>query len=163
TVERRLTRVTTAAMLLFMPASLLQAAWDAGAASKHPLFTDGLNLAAFGAYLITPGAGTLWSIRLALIAVASACLALAVLPLPRTLGFRERYADRLFVGCLATCGVELLVRTLPGDLTSDTGRTLVTWLLDWTHLLGAAVWVGGLIGLAATASLLRPSRGAPPR
>jgi putative copper export protein len=87
---------------------------------------------------------------------------LAVLPLRRTLRIREHYADRLFVGSVAICALELLVRTLPGDLSSDTGRTLVTWLLDWSHLVGAAVWVGGLIGLAVTASLLRPSRGAPP-
>src|SRR5207248_11132042 len=63
---------------------------------------------------------------------------------------------------LGLCAVELLARTLPGDLASDVPRGVFTWLLDWAHLLGAGLWVGGLLGLAVTASLLRPSRGAAP-
>jgi putative copper export protein len=158
-VEHRLTQVTVAAMLLFVPSSLLQAAWDSANAAKHPLFAEGFNLVQFSSYLMSPGAGSLWSLRLLLIAAACASFAMVLVPWRRL----RRYSPRLMVASLSLCAAELLVRTLPGDLTSDTPRAVMTWLLDWTHLIGAAVWVGGLIGLAVTASLMRPASGSPPR
>lgn len=51
---------------------------------------------------------------------------------------------------------ELLVRTLPGRVTLGLPRTVFTSLADWGHLLGAAVWLGGLAGLVVTASFLHP-------
>jgi copper transport protein len=155
---------TRTAMLLIIPASLLQAAWEGANAAKHPLFTEGFNPSAFATYLTSPGAGTIWSIRLVLIALATISFVAAVLPLRgRLRTMRNRVGGGLLTASLAMYSSELLVRTAPPDLTVDTGRTITNWLLDWSHLIGAAVWVGGLMGLAVTASLLRPSRGAPSR
>jgi putative copper export protein/methionine-rich copper-binding protein CopC len=156
-VERRLSQVTIAAMLLFVPSSLLQAAWDAANAAKHPLFSEGFNVGQFASYLSSPGAGTLWSLRLVLIGMACVSFGAAFVPWRKL----RAYARPLTLASLSLCATELLVRTLPGDLTSDTPRAVMTWLLDWTHLVGAAVWVGGLIGLAVTASLMRPASGSP--
>lgn len=132
TVERRLTWITAGALLLWVPSTLA-----------------------------APGAGSTWTVRLALIAAACLSYVAAVLVQRGAARQRSTYAGRLALVTLGLCGGELLVRTLPGDLSSDTPRTIFTWLLDWAHLVGGGVWVGGLVGLAATASLLRPSRGAP--
>src|SRR5947209_3949345 len=160
TVERRLTWITAGALLLRVPSTLAQVAWEAANASKRQ-FAAGFDPAVFGSYLTAPGAGSMWTIRLALMAAACLSYVAAVLVQRGAARQRSAYASRLVLVTLGLCGGELLVRTLPGDLSSDTPRTVFTWLLDWAHLVGGGVWAGGLVGLAATASLLRPSRGAP--
>jgi len=80
TVERRLSQVTLAAMLLFVPSSLLQAAWESANAARHPLFVEGFNAGQFISFLTSAGPGTLWSIRLALIALACASFAAVLVP-----------------------------------------------------------------------------------
>ena len=161
TVERRLTWVTAGALALWVPSTLAQIAWEAANAGKRP-FAAGFDPAVFGSYLMAPGAGSLWTIRLGLMAAACLGFVAAVLVQRRSARHHSTYGHRLLLATLGLCGGELLVRTLPGDLASDTPRAVFTWLLDWVHLVGAGAWVGGLVGLAATASLQRPSRGAAP-
>jgi copper transport protein len=157
TVERRLTWIAAGALLLWVPSTLAQIASEAATASKRP-FAAGFDPAVLVSYLTAPGAGWLWTIRLGLITAACVAFVLAVLAQRN----RSALGNWLVLATLGLCGGELLVRTLPGDLSSDTPRAVFTWLLDWAHLVGAGAWLGGLVALAATASLLRPSRGAAP-
>lgn len=160
-VERRLSWLTTGALLLWVPSTLAQVAWEAASASKRA-FADGFQPGLLGSYLTASAAGPLWTVRLVL--MAGACLSyLAAVAVQRGPARRRAtYSRGLLWTTLGLCAVELLARTLPGDLASDVPRGVFTWLLDWAHLLGAGLWVGGLLGLAVTASLLRPSRGAAP-
>jgi uncharacterized membrane protein len=57
-----------------------------------------------------------------------------------------------------TAGVaELLARVIPTETPDEWVREIFTDLLDWGHMTGASVWIGGLVALAVLGATLRLS------
>jgi putative copper export protein/methionine-rich copper-binding protein CopC len=158
-VDRRLTWLATAALVLFVPSTFVQFAWEAGNAARRPLansFDPGL----LAGFLATPGTGTLWSVRLAVSVMAVIVAGVVAAQLRGGRSPSRLHANGLFA-ILCLCASEQLLRTLPTSPPPDLPRAVFTSALDWSHLVGGAVWVGGLIGLSVTASLLLPRADAP--
>jgi putative copper export protein/methionine-rich copper-binding protein CopC len=152
--DRRLL-ILAGAIVFFIPATIAQLASDVGSATKHP-FAASFDVGLIGTYLGASGSGTLWAVRLALTALAAVIILPAAIRAlaPKWLDSPRRVTAILALGLL--CGMaELLTRTLPAVAPDDVPRAIFTSVLDWGHFLGSSVWVGGLVGLGVTASLLR--------
>ena len=150
-------------MMLFLPATVTQLVWEAGNAAKRPL-AAAFDLNLLASYLGIPGVGTLWSIRLLLSAAAIGLLVpVAGLAGRGGWGHASKRLNVALGAVLGLCVAELLVRTLPAAPPSDLPRAAFRSALDWGHLLGASVWVGGLVGLRGTATLLRRAAALRPR
>lgn len=137
-VDRRLLLTAGLTIALFIPATIIEIA------NEHT-------------NLFEAGDGTLWLIRLALIAIA----ALAVIPAAVTalLG-RDLPARRVTIVAAIglTAGVaELLARVIPTETPEEWVREIFTDLLDFGHMTGASVWIGGLVALGVLAATLRLS------
>jgi uncharacterized membrane protein len=66
------------------------------------------------------------------------------------------------VGTVAAIGLaagvgELLARVIPTETPDEWVREIFTDLLDWGHMTGASVWIGGLVALAVLGATLRLS------
>jgi putative copper export protein len=135
-VDRRLLLTAGLTIALFIPATVIELA------NEHQ-------------NLFVGGDGTLWIARLVLTAIA----ALAVIPaaLMALLG-RDLPARR--VTAVAAIGLaagiaELLARVIPTETPEEWVREIFTDLLDFGHMTGASVWIGGLVALGVLAATLR--------
>ncbi len=142
-LERRLVATVGAAVVVFVVASSLEFANQAAT--------------------VAPTARTMWTIRLSLTVLAVLCALTAVWRVTRSRDTSrvDRVAEALLWATLALCCGELLIRTLPGAFPADVPRQVFTSALDWSHLLGGALWVGGLVGLALSVPLLSSAAGLP--
>ncbi|HEY0277559.1 MAG TPA: CopD family protein [Solirubrobacterales bacterium] len=135
-VDRRLLLTAAVTIALFIPATIIELA------DEHQ-------------NLFEAGDGTLWLVRLALTAIA----ALAVIPAAlMSLAGRDLPARR--VGAVAAIGLtagvaEILARVIPTETPDEWVREIFTDLLDFGHMTGAAVWIGGLVALGVLAATLR--------
>lgn len=137
-VDRRLLLTAAVTIALFVPATIIELA------NEHTNLFEG-------------GDGTLWLVRLVLTAIA----ALAVIPAAlMSLGGRDLPARRVTtVAAIGlTAGVaELLARVIPTETPDEWVREIFTDLLDFGHMTGASVWIGGLVALGVLAATLRLS------
>ena len=124
-VDRRLHAIATVALLAFIPATVWQ------------LSDEAADAGSIGAFLTGGADGTLWLIRLVVTGLA------AVVLLARR--------GPVFALALALGVSELLARVIPTSAPDDWARELFTQLLDFAHLLGGAIWTGGLVALALLA------------
>jgi putative copper export protein/methionine-rich copper-binding protein CopC len=135
-VDRRLLITAGVTIALFIPATVIEFA------------NEETNL------WHTPD-GHLWLARFILTALA----AVAVIPAAAAaLGGRELSARR--VGTVAAIGLaagvgELLARVIPTEAPEEWVREIFTDVLDWGHMTGASVWIGGLVALAVLGLTLR--------
>jgi putative copper export protein len=113
-VDRLLHAIAGVALLAFIPATVWQLSGDAADAGS------------IGAFLTSGPDGTLWLIRLTVTALA------AVVLLARR--------GPVFATALALGVSELLARVIPTSAPDDWARELFTQLLDFAHMLGAAIW-----------------------
>lgn len=137
-VDRRLLLTAAVTIALFIPATIIE-------------------LANEGANLFEGGDGTLWLARLALTAIA----ALAVIP-AALMSLRGRDLPARRVTTVAAIGLtagvaELLARVIPTETPEEWVREIFTDLLDFGHMTGASVWIGGLVALGVLAATLRLS------
>lgn len=135
-VDRRLLLTAGLTIALFIPATIIELA------NEHTNLFEG-------------GDGTRWLARLILTAIA----ALAVIPAAlMALGGRDLPARRVTaVAAIGlTAGVaELLARVIPTETPDEWVREIFTDLLDFGHMTGASVWIGGLVALGVLAATLR--------
>jgi putative copper export protein len=92
--------------------------------------------------------GHLWLARFILTALA----AIAVIPAALT-ALRRRELSSARVRTVAAIGLtagvgELLARVIPTETPEEWVREIFTDVLDWGHMTGASVWIGGLVALA---------------
>jgi putative copper export protein len=137
TVDRRLLMTAGLTIALFIPATVIELA------GEHVDLTG------------TPE-GHLWLIRLGLTALA----AIAVVPAAVAALRRGRTPSARRVGAIAAVGLaagvgELLARVIPTETPEEWVREIFTDLLDWGHMTGASVWIGGLVALAVLGATLR--------
>jgi putative copper export protein/methionine-rich copper-binding protein CopC len=135
-VDGRLLIVAGVTIALFIPATLLE------------FSSEELNL-------WSGGDGTLRLIRFILTAIAAGVVVPAAVA---ALGRRELPARR--VGTVAAIGLaagvgELLARVIPTETPEEWAREIFTDVLDWGHMVGASVWIGGLVALAVLGLTLR--------
>jgi putative copper export protein/methionine-rich copper-binding protein CopC len=137
-VDRRLLLTAAVTIALFIPATIIELA------NEHTNPFEG-------------GDGTLWLVRLILTAIAAAAVIPAAL---MSLGGRDLPARRVTtVAAIGlTAGVaELLARVIPTETPDEWVREIFTDLLDFGHMTGASVWIGGLVALGVLAATLRLS------
>ncbi|HEX4304907.1 MAG TPA: CopD family protein [Solirubrobacterales bacterium] len=136
-VDRRLLLTAGLTIALFIPATLLE------------LSNEETNLWS------TPD-GHLWIARLALTGLA----ALAIVPAALAAIRREREPSPGRVRAVAAIGLaagvgELLARVIPTEAPEEWVREIFTDVLDWGHMTGASVWIGGLVALVVLAATMR--------
>jgi putative copper export protein len=135
-VDRRLLVTAGTTIALFIPATLLE-------------FSDEeLNL-------WSGGDGTLRLVRFILTALA----ALVVVP-AAVAALRRRELSSARIRAVAAIGVaagigELLARVMPTETPEEWAREIFTDVLDWGHMTGASVWIGGLVALGVLGATLR--------
>jgi putative copper export protein/methionine-rich copper-binding protein CopC len=137
-VDRRLLLTAAVTIALFIPATIIE------------LANEPTNL-------FEGGDGTLWLVRLVLTAIAAAAVIPAAL---MSLAGRDLPARR--VATVAAIGLtagvaELLARVIPTETPDEWAREIFTDLLDFGHMAGASVWIGGLVALGVLAATLRLS------
>jgi putative copper export protein len=136
-VDRRLLLTAAVTIALFIPATLVE-------------FSDEET------NLWSTADGHLWIARLALTALA----ALVVIPTAVAALRRGREPSPGRVRMVAAIGLaagvgELLARVIPTETPEEWVREIFTDLLDWGHMTGASVWIGGLVALAVLGATLR--------
>jgi putative copper export protein/methionine-rich copper-binding protein CopC len=128
--DRRLTRIAAVSIVVFVPTTLAQMSYDEGS------FDFGGIWSSLGA----DGDGHVNAARLILTAVAALC----VVPL----AFRRlRQAVPLLAVGLGSGLLELALREVPTEKPKNVPRTIFGDVLYIGHLWGAAIWIGGLVGL----------------
>jgi putative copper export protein/methionine-rich copper-binding protein CopC len=136
-VDTRLLTIAALTIALFIPSTLIEFA------NEH---TD----------LFEAGDGTLWLVRLVLTGIA----ALAVIPAALASLRRDHDLPARRVATVAAIGLaagvgELLARVIPTETPDEWAREIFTDVLDWGHMTGASVWIGGLVALAVLGATLR--------
>ncbi|MGX7678993.1 CopD family protein [Jatrophihabitans sp. DSM 45814] len=130
--DRRLVRVAAIAIALFVPTTFAQMAYADGT------FDFGSVWPSFGA----DGAGHLLGARLFLTLLA------AVIVIPAAFRPGRALVPVMAVGL--TCGLlELAAREIPSAVPANVPRGIFNTVLYIGHLVGSAVWIGGLVGLVA--------------
>jgi putative copper export protein/methionine-rich copper-binding protein CopC len=160
--DRRLLVLAGAAILLFIPATLGDLVNRATDKDAGLSFWQSIRPGAIADYLTGGPEGTLYDIRLVLTALA----ALVVVPaaaaaLRRGWQHRPQLVGRVMLAGLVLGTAEMIVRVLPTEAPKEGigwPREIFTDVLDWGHLYSAAIWIGGLAGLAVLgASLCVPA------
>jgi putative copper export protein/methionine-rich copper-binding protein CopC len=138
--DRRLLRVAAVALAIFVPATVAELALSAGQ-SKRFAFDK------IWSTLNADGAGHLWFARLLLTAVA----AIVVLPTAmRALAPASRMVKAMRIGMVLGL-LEMVARVAPSGIPANKPRTIFGDLFTLAHIVSAAVWIGGLVGLVALA------------
>jgi putative copper export protein/methionine-rich copper-binding protein CopC len=133
--DRRLTRIAAVAIVVFVPTTLAQMSYDEGS------FDFGGIWSALGA----DGDGHANAARLILTLIAALCV------IPLAFIRRLRSAVPLLAIALASGLLELALREVPTSKPPNVPRTTFNDFLYIGHLWGAAIWIGGLVGLLGLA------------
>jgi putative copper export protein len=138
--RKRLVRVASAAIVLFVPAFVIELAHDAAP-------TGGYAFDKIWPAVFADPPGTLTGVRMILTGLAL----VSVVPFALG-GLSRRRAARFMVPSGAVAGaLDLVAAKFPTVKPEDLPRTVFQTVVWCAHLLGAAVWVGGLVGLLAVA------------
>lgn len=155
--DRRLLVLAGAAILLFIPATLGDLVNRATDKDAGLSFWQSIRPDAISDYLTGGPDGTMYEIRLLLTALA----ALVVVPaaagaLRRGWRHRPRLVERVMLAGLVLGSAELIVRVIPTEAPAlGWPREIFTNVLDWGHMYFAAIWIGGLAGLAVLGATMR--------
>src|SRR6202012_5625556 len=125
-VDRRLLLTAGLTIALFIPATIIELA------QEHQNLFEG-------------GDGTMWLIRLILTAIAAAAIIPAALLALRGRGLPARRVATVAAIGLTAGVAELLARVIPTETPEEWVREIFTDLLDFGHMTGASVWIGGLV------------------
>jgi putative copper export protein/methionine-rich copper-binding protein CopC len=157
--DRRLLVLAGAAILLFIPATLGDLVNRATDKDAGLSFWQSIRPGAIADYLTGGPEGTLYDIRLVLTALA----ALVVVPAAATAlrrGWQQRpqRAGRVMLAGLLLGTAEMIVRVIPTEAPKEGigwPREIFSDVVDWGHMYSAAIWIGGLAGLAVLGASLR--------
>jgi putative copper export protein len=158
-VDRRLLILAGTTIALFIPATLAQLAYEATDPELGLSFWQSIRPGRiWSEFLSSTPDGHLYLIRLGLTALA----AIVIIPAAVTALRRGRDLSPRRVPMVAAIGLaagvgELLARVIPTETPDEWVREIFTDLLDWGHMTGASVWIGGLVALAVLGATLRLS------
>lgn len=130
--QARWLQLMAAALVLFFLANLAELALQV------TLVADQLSFTAIASILLNSRYGLLWLMRLGLV---GACAVLILLEARRV---RVPYADYALI---VLGNVALFTRSLNSH-SAAAGNFSLPVFADWLHLLGVAIWVGGLFSFA---------------
>src|SRR5262249_43184713 len=141
---------------VFVPATLAELANDSADPDKELGLWASIKPGDMWSFVTDTPDGHLWGIRLLLTVLAAALI------VPPAIGAlsgkgerRPRLLDRIVPLALAAGTGELIFRVVPAEKPEEWVREIFTQALDFGHMLGAAVWIGGIVALAITAATLR--------
>jgi putative copper export protein/methionine-rich copper-binding protein CopC len=156
-VDQRLLVFAGATIALFIPATLAELVYDATDEELGLSFWQSIRPGPIWREFLTGTPdGHLWLIRLGLTALAAAVvIPVAVAALRRGRGPSPRRISLAAGIGLAAATAELLARVIPTEAPDEWAREIFTDLLDWGHMVGASVWIGGLVALGVLAATLR--------
>lgn len=135
-VDRRLVRAAALALAVFVPATVTQLAFTAGGSQS---FAWGRMWST----MTVDGPGRMMLARL----VVTGLAALVVVPAAVARG--RMGSPKLMLFGLVLGLLELLGRILPTQIPANKPRTFAGDLFTYGHIVGAAIWIGGLVGLVA--------------
>lgn len=167
-VTRRLILLAGGALLVLLLASLIGVGLQVAKVTGRS-FLGGFTGGALGDFLLNTRTGAIWLARLLLPLVATMLLAPVLgAALRRDDGGRDEERTAALGAPLPVAlglagGVAyLLTLSLISHAAAAAFWVPLTVGLDWLHLLGTAVWIGGLIGFAVSIPPLRASGAARP-
>ncbi len=138
--DKRLLRVAAVAIAVFVPATLAELALSAGASNRFAFDK-------IWSVLTANGAGHLWFARLVFTLLA----AIVVVPTAmRAVAPVSRMVKAMRIGMVLGL-LEMVARVAPSGIPANKPRTIFGGLFTLAHIVSAAVWVGGLVGLIALA------------
>jgi putative copper export protein/methionine-rich copper-binding protein CopC len=157
--DRRLLLLAGAAILLFIPATLGDLVNRATDKDAGLSFWQSIRPGAIADYLTGGPDGTLYDVRLVLTALA----ALVVVPaaagaLRRGWQHRPQLVGRVMLAGLVLGTAEMIARVIPTEAPKPGvgwPREIFTSVVDWGHMYSAAIWIGGLVGLAVLGASMR--------
>jgi copper transport protein len=152
--NRRLARIAEIALLVLIAASVLGCLAQVGKSTDRSLLGV-LRPAILRDFLFHTRTGSIWCLRLLLAFLAALVLGPLPLRVVRAPGTRETSMGMLgpLLG-IALAANSLLAMSLLSHAAASERWTALSVALDWLHLLATAIWIGGLIGLAATISAI---------
>jgi putative copper export protein/methionine-rich copper-binding protein CopC len=151
-IDRRLLQTAMVSAVLFIPAYLSQLVVESADPDVSRGFWAMIRPGDIWTYLTTTGDGHVWEARLILTLVAAALLLPAGLATWRRGWSAASVRDERIMALAFVAGIlELLARVVPTKTPPAWPREIFTQVLDFGHLVGASIWVGGLIGLAVLA------------
>lgn len=149
-VNTRLGILAEGALIVLTAATALGALAQVAKATGLSL-GGALSISALHGYLLETRTGSIWCLRLLLALFAACVLGPTGLRLVRGTRTRETSMQIIVVLLGLAVGVNaLLTISLISHSAATAFWTPVTVAVDCLHLLAAAVWIGGLIGLAVT-------------
>ncbi|HEU5330522.1 MAG TPA: copper resistance protein CopC, partial [Thermomicrobiales bacterium] len=155
-VTRRLTLLAGAALLLLFLVTIAGLLLQVAKATGGPFAVSALN-----DFLFTTRSGGIWLVRLLLPIVAAMFLGPLLLAARRRPDGARQPAEPptaaffpMLFGLVLGAGY-LLTISLTAHAAASALWPVFSVVLDWLHLLGTAVWIGGLIGLVLTVPLVR--------
>jgi copper transport protein len=157
--DRRLLLLAGAAILLFIPGTLGELVNKATPKDAGLGFWESIRPGAIADYLTGGPDGSLYEARLLLTTLA----ALVVVPaaagaLRRGWRHRPQVVRRVLLAGLALATLETIARVIPTEAPKpEVGwpREIFASVLDWGHMYSAAIWIGGLVGLAVLGVSMR--------
>ena len=162
-VTRRLVLLAGGALLIVLLASLVGVGLQVVKVTGRSFF-GGITGGALGDFLLNTRTGAIWLARLLLPLMAAMLLApLLGAALRRDDGGRDEERTAALAAPLPVAfglvgGIAyLLTLSLISHAAAAPFWVALTVALDWFHLLGSAVWIGGLIGFALVIPPLRAS------
>ena len=160
-VTRRLILLAGGALLILLLASLVGVGLQVAKVTGRSFFGA---FGAFGDFLLNTRTGAIWLARLLLPLVAAMLLAPVLgAALRRDDGGRDEERTAALVAPLPVAfglvgGIAyLLTLSLISHAAAVPFWVALAVALDWLHLLGTAIWIGGLIGFALVIPPLRAS------
>jgi putative copper export protein/methionine-rich copper-binding protein CopC len=138
TADRRLLRIGAVAVMVFLPATVTQAAFQAGKGTvAYSKIWD----------MVTADGSQMWMVRLIVTALAALLVVLAAIRPPR----QALAMSQILLAGLALGLVELLARVLPSSKPADVTQAAINSASAFGHLVGSALWIGGMVALVALA------------
>lgn len=149
-VNTRLGILAEGALIVLTLATALGALAQVAKATGRSL-VGALDIGVLHGYLLETRTGSIWCLRLLLALVAACILGPTGLRLVRGARTRETTLQIIVVLLSLAVGVNaLLTISLISHSAATAFWTPVTVAVDCLHLLAAAIWIGGLVGLAVT-------------
>ncbi len=153
-VNKRLGILAAIALIVLTVTTALGALAQVAKATGRSL-VGALDIGVLHGYLLDTHTGSIWCLRLFLALFAACVLGPSRLRIVRTPQTRETNLQLITVLLGLAVGVnELLMISLISHSAATPFWTPVTVAMDCLHLLAAAIWIGGLIGLVGTLPVL---------
>jgi copper transport protein len=154
-VNRRLAWIVDVAVLVLIAASALGCLAQVGKATDRSLL-GALRPGILSDFLFRTRTGSIWCLRLVLPLLAAVILGPLPTRLARAPKARETTMEAVGAFAAIALGANTLLAMSLLSHAAASGWAPLSVALDWLHLLATAIWIGGLVALAATIRAVSP-------